>query len=181
MRRQELLADLDRAAIDVSQTVRKRPILLVHSDSQTLQQIDEDDTGARCYAISSSRHGLGQQRDSFCTPAGWHRIAEKIGAGEPEGRIFKSRQPSDRICTPEETAIEKDDVITSRILWLDGLQAGLNQGGEVDSHDRYIYIHGTADEAHIGQPMSIGCIRMTNRDVIELFERVEVGDLVLIT
>ena len=82
-------------------------------------------------------------------------------------------------CIPDEHSSD-EDVITTRILWLEGLETGVNQGGQYDSLDRYIYIHGTSDEAHIGQPASIGCIRMKNEEVIDLFNRVEEGSLVLI-
>ena len=180
MRRQELLADLDRAAIDIPDAVRRRPILFIDSGSQTLRLVKEDKAVASVYTVSTSRHGLGQQQDSYRTPSGWHRIAEKIGEGEPEGLVFRARQSTGQVCESYAPGREEEDVITSRILWLDGLQPGFNRGGEVDSRNRFIYIHGTADEAHIGQAVSIGCVRMTNHDVIELFEQVEVGDLVLI-
>ena len=92
--------------------------------------------------------------------------------------IFKAREPTGRIFDPFD--IREEDEITSRILWLDGMEPGVNQGGSNDTHGRYIYIHGTADENRIGQPVSIGCIRMTNDDVIALFDDVLVNDLVII-
>lgn len=131
------------------------------------------------YPVSTSRNGVGNMQDSFCTPLGLHEIAEKIGAGSKLGEVFLSRQPQGSIYSAAEAGGKKD-VITSRILWLQGLQPGFNQGGQCDSYRRYIYIHGTADEARIGQAASIGCIRMLNRDVIDLFERVETGCRVLI-
>lgn len=179
MRWQTLQQRILATSIDVADEVRVRPILFVDSTRQVISQIAPDDDLLSQYNISTSRFGLGQQQQSFKTPTGIHRIAEKIGQGEVEGRVFKGRQPTEQICLPQEYDLD-DDVITSRILWLEGLQQGVNCGGEVDSRQRYIYIHGTADEAHIGQPASIGCIRMNNRDVIELFERVRVNDLVII-
>ncbi len=131
------------------------------------------------YPVSTSRNGIGNLQDSFCTPLGLHEIAEKIGAGATSGEVFISRRPQGSIYSEADAGSGKD-VITSRILWLRGLQQGLNRGGQCDSHRRYIYIHGTADETHIGHPASIGCIRMRNSDVIDLFERVETGCRVLI-
>lgn len=133
------------------------------------------------YAVSTSRYGAGCVEGSRRTPLGVHRIAEKIGAGCPRGTIFKARRATgeiaDIIVEARATSI---DVITSRILWLEGLEPGLNSGPGVDSHARYIYIHGTAEEGLIGQPASIGCIRMRNDDVMELFENVNVGTLLFI-
>lgn len=133
------------------------------------------------FAISTALKGVGQQEGSYQTPAGLHCIADKIGAACPELEIFKGRVPqgqcAERVELPESTG---QDLITSRILWLKGLQAGLNCGGSVDSYQRYIYIHGTPEEGLIGQPASHGCVRMNNKDVIHLFDRVEEGDWVYI-
>lgn len=130
------------------------------------------------YTISTSAHGLGNVRDSNRTPMGLHYVRERIGEGQPPWSVFRERR-----CTGEladSCGTGASDVITSRILWLSGMEAGLNAGGEVDSYDRWIYIHGTADECTLGVPSSHGCIRMRNRDVIELFNSVEVGTLVVI-
>ena len=136
------------------------------------------------YAVSTSKHGPGQLTGSYQTPIGIHSISEKIGADVPINGILKGRSYTGE-CYPIESATHYSDqqqnlpdVITSRILWLKGLEPGLNAGGAVDSKQRYIYIHGTADEAHIGQPASIGCIRMLNQDVVTLFEQVNEGTLV---
>ena len=132
------------------------------------------------YPVSTAERGTGNREGSLQTPLGLHRVDEKIGAGAPAGMIFRARQSTgqraDILTGPEERA-ERDDV-TSRILWLSGLEPGVNQGGDVDSKRRYIYIHGTPEEGRIGQPASHGCVRMTNADVIALFDRVEVGALV---
>jgi lipoprotein-anchoring transpeptidase ErfK/SrfK len=136
----------------------------------------------REYPISTATNGLGQQCGSYCTPRGRHRIAEKIGQDQPMYTVFKSRQPTGEIWSPQLGAEQPDrDWILTRILWLEGMEHGYNRGGEVDTHDRYIYIHGTADEHLIGQPTSHGCIRMRNRDVAELFDLVEVGTPVTIS
>ena len=115
------------------------------------------------------------------TPTGMHRIAEKIGADAPLGMIFKGRQPTGEIANivTDDLAGELD-LITTRILWLEGLEPGINQGEGFDSHARYIYIHGTPEEGRLGHTVSRGCIRMANRDILELFDLVEPGTLVYI-
>ncbi len=135
----------------------------------------------REYPVSTAKNGLGEQLGSYCTPRGRHRIAEKIGEDQPLYAVFKSRQPTGEIWSPQvaQEDLERDWILT-RILWLDGLEAGKNRGGEVDTHDRYIYIHGTSEEHLVGQPNSHGCIRMRNTDVADLFDLVDVGTPVTI-
>ncbi|MBI5394545.1 MAG: L,D-transpeptidase [Verrucomicrobia bacterium] len=130
------------------------------------------------WPVSTSRFGVGSLRDSFKTPLGLHRIAEKIGADLPLDTVFKGRKPVPR--PPTSDLRPSTDLIMSRILWLDGSEPGLNRGGDVDSHDRYIYIHGTVHEDRIGTPDSHGCVRMRNADVAALFEQVEQGTPVMI-
>jgi len=125
---------------------------------------------------STSRFGLGQVEGSQRTPLGLHRIAEKIGAGERPGTVFKSRRVVGHTSDPRFA----DAKITTRILWLDGLEPGFNRGGNVDSHTRYIYIHGTADQNSIGQPSSCGCIHLADGDLVPLFDLLESGTLVWI-
>ncbi len=176
---QALQQKLAKAEISATALPEVRPILYVDTAQQRLWRLPGPTGHASVFPVSTSRHGVGQQQGSLKTPLGIHRIAQKIGDGEPCGRIFKARRASEEICRID--AVDcAEDVISSRILWLDGMQPGYNQGGEVDSFQRYIYIHGTADEAHIGQPASIGCIRMKNDDVIALFDTVAVGDRVII-
>ena len=130
--------------------------------------------GARTatFPISTSKFGLGTEEESNRTPLGAFQIKEKIGGDHPIRTIFKSRIPEGQWSPEEET---EEDLVLSRILWLDGLDPE-----NANTHDRYIYIHGTSDEARIGEPVSAGCIRMRNNDVIELFDEVLVDDLVLI-
>src|SRR4051794_5556113 len=118
------------------------------------------------YPVSTSRHGLGSKEGSLKTPTGQFRIAEKIGAGMPIGTIFKSRQP----IKPTAELLREDDLIMTRILWLDGLEPR-----NANTHGRYVYIHGTNREETIGVAASIGCVRMKNTDVAELFELVTEG------
>jgi len=132
------------------------------------------------YPVSTAERGTGNREGSMQTPLGLHRVAQKIGADAPVGMIFRGRRSTGEIAeilTDPDQRAQRDDV-TTRILWLDGLEPGVNRGGEVDSKRRYIYIHGTPEEGRIGRPASHGCVRMTNADVIELFDRVEVGALV---
>ncbi|MDQ7073769.1 MAG: L,D-transpeptidase [Gammaproteobacteria bacterium] len=154
--------------------------ILVSAEHQTLLLCEAKSVMAT-YSISTSRYGLGGTEGSYKTPLGKHRIAAKIGDGVPLGEVFVGRlaQGYSADILQDESRSE-DDSITSRILWLEGLELGLNQGAGCDSKQRYIYIHGTAEEGLIGQPVSIGCVRMKNRDVIELFDRVCEGDLVTI-
>ena len=130
------------------------------------------------YVISTSAKGLGGEQDSYRTPTGLHYIRERFGDGLPPWSVLKDREPTGEIA--DSTAMESRDVITSRILWLSGMESGLNDGGNVDSHARWIYIHGTADERSLGTPSSHGCVRMRNSDVVELFGQVPVGALVVI-
>lgn len=110
---------------------------------------------------------------------GLHRVAEKIGEGAAVGAVFLGRKPTGEVVLPG-SADPGRDAITTRILWLEGLEDGLNAGGTVDTRSRYIYIHGTPHEGQIGSPASRGCVRMRNADVIELFERTPTGTHVLI-
>lgn len=129
----------------------------------------------RSYRCSTSRFGIGQSEGSNCTPLGLHRIAEKIGAGWPVGTVFKSRQPAGFTWQGLPNA-----TITTRILWLEGLEPGFNRGGNVDSHARYIYIHGTGDETTLGRPASCGCIHLAADDLIPLHDKLPGGTLVWI-
>ncbi|HCS13164.1 MAG: L,D-transpeptidase [Zetaproteobacteria bacterium CG06_land_8_20_14_3_00_59_53] len=131
-----------------------------------------------CYPVSTAEKGCGNVRNSLQTPMGRHRIAVKIGAGEAENTAFVGR----KAIGDYDAAIDdpQRDWILSRILWLTGCQTGINRRGRVDTLSRYIYIHGTHREDLIGTPASHGCIRMRNRDVIELFDHASVGETVYI-
>ena len=152
-----------------------RFILVVSVADQTLS-IFEEGRLVKTLPCSTSRFGIGQTAGSNCTPLGLHRIAEKIGAGEPAGTIFKARKV---IGSVAELGVPAGR-ITTRILWLEGLEPGFNQGGEVDTHARYIYIHGTGDQESIGRPDSHGCIHLADPDLIALFDLLPGGTLVWI-
>jgi len=131
------------------------------------------------YSISTAANGAGERENSGCTPRGWHMISEKFGDGLPINSVFVARQATGEIYSDElATAYPARDWILTRILWLTGLEAGVNQGEGCDSHARYIYIHGTPDTEPMGEPRSHGCIRMRNTDLLQLFESVDVGTIV---
>lgn len=133
------------------------------------------------YMISTALNGPGEENGSGCTPRGRHIIRAKIGENLPSGAVLVGRRPTGEIYTPElaSTHPERDWILT-RILWLSGLERGVNRLGNVDTMRRYIYIHGSPDEYEMGVPESHGCIRMRNADIIELFAKVEVGAQVII-
>ena len=142
-----------------------------------------DDAGTRLggYAISSARNGPGERNGSFCTPRGRHVIRAKIGTGQPVNAVFVRRRPTGEIYDESLAAqYPGRDWILTRILWLSGCERGFNRLGDVDTMRRFIYIHGTPDSTALGVPGSIGCIRMNNKDLLELFQRVKCGDSVLI-
>jgi L,D-transpeptidase YbiS len=149
--------------------------------TQSAQLRDAAGTPLRRYAVSTSRNGPGERNGSFCTPRGRHVIRAKIGAGQPLNTVFVRRRPTGEIYSADLAAQYPDrDWILTRILWLSGCEVGFNRLGDVDTMRRYIYIHGTPDSETMGIPASIGCIRMHNNDLIDLFGRVCVGDSVVI-
>ena len=151
--------------------------LWISLKSQTIELIDSSELVIRRYAISTASRGAGERRNSLQTPRGRHVIRARIGTGAGEGAVFVGRRQTGEIWSPELAAQHPDrDWILSRILWLSGCEPGHNRLGEVDTMRRYIYIHGCPPTAPMGRPASIGCIRMRNADIIDLFERVQPGD-----
>ena len=134
-----------------------------------------------CYDVSTAKNGVGQQNGSECTPLGKHLIRAKIGAGAKENSVFIGRRESGEIFNEEmqRNNPERDWILT-RILWLSGLEKGKNRGGEVDTMRRYIYIHGCPDNDSFLSPSSHGCVKMRNKDIIELFNKVDARTCVLI-
>jgi lipoprotein-anchoring transpeptidase ErfK/SrfK len=131
------------------------------------------------YPVSTSKHGAGERIGSFKTPRGRHIVRAKIGEGAPEGAVFRGRRPTGEVYSAALARANPDrDWILTRILWLSGTEVGRNRLGEVDTMRRYIYIHGAPDDEPLGTPGSIGCIRMGNRDIVELFALVPVGAVV---
>lgn len=152
------------------------PHILIRIPDQTLTLFDDQDRLLRRYSVSTASKGPGEQRGSNCTPRGQHIIRARIGGGLPSGTVFVGRRPTGEIHTPELAAAHPGrDWILSRILWLSGREPGVNRLGDVDTMRRYIYIHGCPDSAPMGVPGSIGCVRMRNADIIELFDLVLAG------
>jgi L,D-transpeptidase YbiS len=148
--------------------------------SQTLTVFDEEQQ-LMSFSVATARKGVGEQYGSEQTPRGWHIIRAKIGAKQLINTVFVARRPTGEIYTStlREQEPERDWILT-RILWLSGLEPGRNRLGTVDTMRRYIYIHGCPDEDAMGIPSSHGCIKMHNKDVIRLFDTVDVGTRVLI-
>jgi len=166
-----------RSALGIKHTDR---VIVVRLKASTLQFLRKGAV-VRSYVISGSKRPSSNVANSMGTPHGLHEIAERIGAGQPLGTVFKSRVPTGLHYSeiPADEAAARN-LVTSRILWLRGLEAGVNSGGDVDTYRRYVYIHGTQREDRIGQALSAGCILMRNSDIIELYDEVRVGDLVWI-
>ena len=151
------------------------PRIEISIPEQSLRLL-ENGREIRRYSVSTSRNGPGERQGSFCTPRGEHIVRAKIGEGQPARTVFIDRRPTGEIWTPElAERFPGRDWILTRILWLSGCEPGRNRLGEVDTMRRYIYIHGSPDNVEMGKPGSIGCIRMRNQDVVELFERVPAG------
>jgi len=161
------------------------PAAIIKVSEQSLYVFKNDECIAQ-YPVSTSRYGVGQAQESNQTPLGVHSVKEKIGGNAKPGEIFISRQPTNNTAAIEHNAVcTNEECITSRILWLSGMEQGINKGHRpngvcVDSYERYIYIHGTHEEGLIGQTASIGCIRMKNADVIDLYNLLMISSLVII-
>jgi lipoprotein-anchoring transpeptidase ErfK/SrfK len=159
----------------------QNPLIIVSINEQKLYLIEENKV-TESYIISSSKKGTGNLSGSYKTPLGVHCISEKLGNGAELGSIFKARENTYKIAKilTLQNKESNADNITSRILWLTGVEDGVNKGGNIDSHERYIYIHGTDEEGRLGKAVSHGCIRMSNQEIIELFDHVTVRTLVYI-
>lgn len=175
-----MLRDYCAEAYGYDSTSVNMPIVIVSIAEQRLYLFD-DEALVEQFVISTASNGCGCESGSEKTPLGLHRIAEKIGNGSPIHTRFIGRKETGE-CLPAlaEGDYSEVDAITSRILWLEGLEEGLNKGGKVDSFHRYIYIHGTNEEWRLGSPVSHGCIRMSNANVISLYDKVAVHTLVAI-
>lgn len=148
---------------------------------QTLTLFDDFGGVKAKYSVSTAANGVGCEKNSGCTPLGNHIIRAKIGANAALNTVFVGRRPTGEIFTPElMAAFPNRDWILTRILWLSGSEIGFNRLGNVDTMQRYIYIHGTPDSTELGKIGSHGCVRMRNSDIVELFDLVETGVTVLI-
>jgi lipoprotein-anchoring transpeptidase ErfK/SrfK len=149
------------------------PRILVSIPGQTLTLADDQGRVLRTYVVSTAAKGAGERVGSNCTPRGRHIVRAKIGAGAELNTVFVGRRPTGELWTPAlaEQYPNRDWILT-RILWLSGCEVGFNRLGDVDTMRRYIYIHGTPDMMEMGKPGSIGCIRMRNGELVELFDLV---------
>ncbi len=155
--------------------------IVISISSQELDLYDDNNHVIRQYRVSSARNGVGQENGSFRTPLGKHIIRAKIGAGQPVNTVFVRRRPTGETYSSELGGrYPGRDWILTRILWLSGCEPGFNRLGSVDTMRRYIYIHGSPDSVEMGKPGSIGCIRMNNADLLDLFARVNTGTEVYI-
>jgi len=151
------------------------PRININIRLQHLDLLDDSGNLIKRYPISSAKNGVGELNGSFCTPRGRHIIRAKIGAGQVLNTVFVERRATGEIYTPELASRSPGrDWILTRILWLSGCERGYNRMGKVDTMRRAIYIHGSPDTAQMGKPGSRGCIRMRNRDIVELFDLVPI-------
>jgi len=157
------------------------PRIEISIPAQTLTLHEADGASSKTYRVSTASKGVGELYGSFCTPRGQHIVRAKIGAGQPFNTVFVRRRPTGEIWTPElGTQFPGRDWILTRILWLSGCEVGFNRLGKVDTMRRYIYIHGSPDTVTMGTPGSIGCVRMRNQDLLELFDSIAPGTPVAI-
>jgi lipoprotein-anchoring transpeptidase ErfK/SrfK len=160
---------------------RQEYAIEVDVPAQTLTLYDRAGQVVMRTAVSTGRNGVGEQNGSERTPRGVHYVRAKIGAGLPSNAVLVSRRPTGEIYSPQlRAAYPGRDWILTRILWLCGLEKGKNRLGRVDTMRRFIYIHGCPDEDPMGVPSSRGCVKMRNRDLLELFDRVPAGTRVYI-
>ena len=150
--------------------------ILINIPRQCLELHDASGVLIGNYPVSTAKNGVGERNGSFCTPRGRHIVRARIGQGLPVNTVFVGRRPTGEIYTPQLGGqFPGRDWILTRILWLSGREPGFNRLGDVDTMRRYIYIHGSPDTVEMGVPGSIGCVRMRNHDIVELFDRVEAG------
>lgn len=141
----------------------------------------EQDRCINIYPVSTGKNGVGELKNSECTPRGWHKVHAVIGNEQQVNSIFVGRQWTGEIYSDEFALSNPNrDWILTRIIQLDGLEPGRNQGGDVDTLQRYIYIHGTPDSTTLGKPGSRGCVRMKNSAIIELAQWLDQDTLVYI-
>lgn len=180
--RVELLASFVAGCSTLIEKIHFAMKLLVSLFYQTASLYDDRGELVRRYTVSTAAKGAGEENGSFKTPRGVHCVRAKIGGGQPENTVFVRRRPTGEVYSAElgEKYPERDWILT-RILWLSGCEPGRNRLGRVDTMRRYIYVHGTPDGTNLGEPGSHGCIRMANRDIVELFDLLPIYSTVLIT
>jgi lipoprotein-anchoring transpeptidase ErfK/SrfK len=171
-------SDLPPACLAACQRLDAPPTRYVLTVNIAAQKVSlfEDGKRVRTMPASTSRFGIGETENSNCTPLGLHCIAEKVGGNEPPGTVFREREVIGHTSDPAFA----HGGITTRIMWLQGLDPGFNEGGNVDTHERTIYIHGTSDQSSLGKPASHGCIHLKDADLVKMFDLLPSGTLVWI-
>ncbi|MGD8795824.1 MAG: L,D-transpeptidase [Thiohalophilus sp.] len=160
--------------------MESQPEVHISVSRQELQVLRDQQELTR-FRVATAKNGVGERNGSEQTPRGWHKIRARIGSGQPINTVFVARRPTGEIYTPSLRERHPDrDWILTRILWLSGLEPGVNRLGAVDTMRRYIYIHGCPDEDEMGVPSSHGCIKMHNPDILKLFDMLPIGTRVLI-
>ncbi len=154
--------------------VEKNMLIRISLAEQSLELLLDGNIQQR-YRVSTAANGAGECNGSGCTPRGWHKIHAKVGAGAESNTVFVGREPTGEIYSDDLAQQTERDWILTRILWLSGLEPGCNLGGQVDTLNRYIYLHGCPDSTALGEPGSHGCVRMRNADITQLFDQVEAG------
>jgi lipoprotein-anchoring transpeptidase ErfK/SrfK len=150
--------------------------LSISKQQLALYSEEGDSKPMKTYSISTALNGIGVDKGSGKTPLGRHIIRAKIGEGQPINTVFVGRRPTGEVYDAALAEVHpKRDWILTRILWLSGLEKGVNRLGQVDTMQRYIYLHGTPDSEPMGQPLSHGCVRMRNTDILDLFDRIPAG------
>ncbi len=169
---------LEAAARRAARVLGRVPsrLIVVSTALQRLYLFEREQCVAE-YPVSTAKRGVGGADGSERTPPGVHRVAERIGGGEPRGAVFESREPTGECW---EGGAEGEDLILSRVVTLDGCEPGVNQGPGCDTRQRYIYLHGTNHETSIGQAASHGCVRLENAAMVDLFDRLDAGDVVVV-
>ncbi len=159
----------------------------IHIDTQTQTlYLMRDGQMVRSFLVSTAKNGTGQAEGSGCTPLGKHQISEKFGDGLPNNAVFVARRFTSELYDEKlGSEYPERDWILGRILWLDGCEEGVNKGYDadgicVDTKTRYVYIHGTPDTEPMGVPLSHGCVRMRNEELVWLYDQVAVGCEVII-
>lgn len=168
-------------ALSTSNMINSDETWIEISLAEQCLSLKQGDELLKQYLVSTASNGAGEQLGSECTPRGWHKIRAKIGDGQPVNAVFVGRRSTGEVYSAAlDMKYPGRDWILTRILWLSGLEQGKNRLGRVDTMRRYIYMHGTPDKFDLGKPESHGCVRMNNRDIIELFDNVAVGIKVFI-
>ncbi|MCX6125472.1 MAG: GrpB family protein [Proteobacteria bacterium] len=147
--------------------------MIVRANEQIAEVWDENKI-LKTYRISTSFNGLGCEVGSYCTPTGKQRVASKIGGTLPIGAVLRSRVPTGEIWSTDPAnplTTSKEDLVLTRLLWLEGAE-----DHNENTFKRYVYLHGTNQEHLLGKPASHGCIRFSNRDIIEVFDALQAGN-----